>query len=295
MRAPVPDNEAERLVSLRSLNILDTAPELAFDELTSLAASVCQAPVALISLVEADRQCFKSRFGCATAETPRDISFCAHTILEPDLLVVSDATADLVFTAALAGTQQVPPNDSPATGSALLMLSPDQTSLSFAITFANLESPPMAAHLHNAPAGQNGPVVADAEGAPQTFTVNDMFVSQLLQGNIYANIHTASFPEGEIRGQFALANGAFADLGGNLVGIGGPGSGNLGFTNPATQTGTMDSPLDPLLGLLQNNGGPAIGDLGHTMSVQTELLLKAAGPSARASCPELRPAMSAAS
>jgi PAS domain S-box-containing protein len=97
MKAPLPDNEVERLATLRSLNILDTAPEEAFDELTSLAASICQTPVAFISLVDEDRQWFKSRTGWATAETPRGGSFCAHTILEPDLLIVPDATADPRF------------------------------------------------------------------------------------------------------------------------------------------------------------------------------------------------------
>jgi hypothetical protein len=212
-----------------------------------------------------------------------------NTILAGNFALVGpDAASNLLFTAAMDGTQQVPANDSPATGNATLLLGPDQATLDFGITFANLESPPMAAHLHNAPAGQNGPVATDVNGAnielanlpqdasdtvaPQTFMVNDQFVTQLLQGNIYANIHTAAFPEGEIRGQFALVDGVFADLGGNLIGVSGPGSGNTGFTNSATQTGTADEPLDPLLGLLQNNGGPSIGATGQTMILQTEML-----------------------
>ena len=83
MKAPPPDNEPERLATLRSLHILDTAPEQSFDELADLAASICQAPVALVSLVDEGRQWFKSRTGWATEETPRQISFCAHTILAP--------------------------------------------------------------------------------------------------------------------------------------------------------------------------------------------------------------------
>jgi parallel beta-helix repeat protein/predicted outer membrane repeat protein len=203
-------------------------------------------------------------------------------------LIGPDAASNLLFTAAMDGTQPVPPSGSPATGSATLMLSPDQTTLSFGLTFANLESPPMAAHLHNAPAGQNGPIATDVNGdnielanlpqdtsdtvAPQTFTVNDPFVSQLLQGNIYANVHTAAFPEGEIRGQLALTDGVFADLGGNLIGVSGDGSGNTGFSSPATQTGSPGAPLDALLGPLQNNGGPTIGAAGQTMVLQTEML-----------------------
>src|SRR5690242_647956 len=97
MKAPLPENEAERLASLRGLGILDTASEPAYDELTALAAYICQTPIALISLVDEDRQWFKSRVGCALGETPRDVAFCAHTILQADLLVVPDASADERF------------------------------------------------------------------------------------------------------------------------------------------------------------------------------------------------------
>jgi signal transduction histidine kinase/CheY-like chemotaxis protein len=97
MQAPLPDNEAERLAALRGLAILDTPPEPAFDELSALAAYICQTPIALISLVDEDRQWFKSRVGWAASETPREAAFCAHTILEPDLLIVPDACADERF------------------------------------------------------------------------------------------------------------------------------------------------------------------------------------------------------
>jgi PAS domain S-box-containing protein len=97
MKAPLPDNEAERLAALRGLGILDTPPELAYDELSALAAHICQTPTALISLVDEDRQWFKSRVGLTSRETPRDVAFCAHTILEPDLMVVPDASADERF------------------------------------------------------------------------------------------------------------------------------------------------------------------------------------------------------
>jgi hypothetical protein len=199
-----------------------------------------------------------------------------------------DAAANLLFTSALDGKQQVPPVTTNATGTTTVVLSPDQTTLSFSLTFANLSGAPAAAHLHNAPAGQNGPIATDANGnnielqnlpndtngtvGPQTFTVNAPFVAQLVQGNIYANVHTAKFPDGEIRGQLAMANGVFTDLGGNFIGVSGPGSGNQGFTSAATQTGTLGNPLDPQLGPLQDNGGPAIGAPGHTMTLQTEML-----------------------
>jgi PAS domain S-box-containing protein len=97
MKVPLPGNEAERLAALHRCGILDTPPELAYDELSALAAYICQTPVALISLVDDDRQWFKSRVGLMVGETPRDIAFCSHTILQRDLLVVPDASADQRF------------------------------------------------------------------------------------------------------------------------------------------------------------------------------------------------------
>jgi hypothetical protein len=200
-----------------------------------------------------------------------------------------DAAANMLFTAALDGNQQVPPVTTNGTGTTTVVLSPDQTTISFGLQFANLSSNATMAHLHNAPAGENGPIATDANGnnielnvppdttsgtlEPQTFTVNATFVAQLVQGNIYANVHTETNMGGEIRGQLAMTNGVFTDLGGNFIGVSGPGSGNTGFTSAATQTGTVCNPLDPLLGPLQDNGGPAIGAPGHTMTLQTEMLL----------------------
>ena len=97
MKTPKPKNEARRLKVLWQYDVLDTVPEAVFDELTSLAALICDAPVALISLIDEDRQWFKSKVGVALKETSRDISFCAHAILQADLMVVPDATKDKRF------------------------------------------------------------------------------------------------------------------------------------------------------------------------------------------------------
>src|SRR5262245_17458544 len=97
VKAPWPENEGERLAALRGLGILDTPPELAYDELSDLAAYICQTPIALITLVDENRQWFKSRVGLPVTETPRAVAFCAHAILHPDLLVVPDASADQRF------------------------------------------------------------------------------------------------------------------------------------------------------------------------------------------------------
>jgi PAS domain S-box-containing protein len=95
--APLPENEASRLRDLQQYQVLDTQPEEAFDDLTALAAQICETPIALVSLVDAHRQWFKSKAGIDVQETPRDIAFCAHAIHGDDLFVVPDTTQDQRF------------------------------------------------------------------------------------------------------------------------------------------------------------------------------------------------------
>jgi anti-sigma regulatory factor (Ser/Thr protein kinase) len=89
--------EAERLATLRQYRILDTKPEKAFDDLTLLAVQIFRVPVALISLIDEDRQWFKSRVGLTVTETHRSVAFCAHAIQQPGLFVVPDASRDERF------------------------------------------------------------------------------------------------------------------------------------------------------------------------------------------------------
>ncbi|HFQ5142084.1 TPA: diguanylate cyclase [Vibrio vulnificus] len=92
-----PDNEPQRIADLHSLNILDTAAEERFDRVTRIARRLFDVPIALVSLVDEDRQWFKSCFGLNASETPRDISFCGHAILGADTLIVEDASQDARF------------------------------------------------------------------------------------------------------------------------------------------------------------------------------------------------------
>ncbi len=97
MTAPIPENEGQRLEWLRQWAILDTLPDAVFDEAALLAAELCRVPTAAINLVDADRQWSKAAVGQDKKQDPRAVSFCAHTILQPDLMVVPDARSDTRF------------------------------------------------------------------------------------------------------------------------------------------------------------------------------------------------------
>lgn len=93
----IPENEIERLQSLCALNILDTPPEPGFDRMTLIAKTLFDVPIALVSLVDANRQWFKSRQGLGATETPRDVSFCGHAILNEGVFVIPDSHIDPRF------------------------------------------------------------------------------------------------------------------------------------------------------------------------------------------------------
>ena len=93
----MPANEPARLEALRRYRILDTEPERAFDDLTLLASQICGTPIALITLIDEQRQWFKSRVGVTQTETARSVAFCAHTIEHREMLVVPDAREDFTI------------------------------------------------------------------------------------------------------------------------------------------------------------------------------------------------------
>jgi GAF domain-containing protein len=95
--APIPVDDAQRLQALRELLILDTPPEERFDRIVAFAAQEFDVPIALVSLVDRNRQWFKARVGLQVCETSRDISFCGHAVVQHDTLVIEDTLADPRF------------------------------------------------------------------------------------------------------------------------------------------------------------------------------------------------------
>jgi GAF domain-containing protein len=97
MPVVMPKTDAARVAALQKYEILDTDPEQSFDDLTLLASFICKTPIALISLVDENRQWFKSRIGVEVSETQRDIAFCSTAIQQTDVFVVPDALEDVRF------------------------------------------------------------------------------------------------------------------------------------------------------------------------------------------------------
>lgn len=94
---PIPKEEKRRVAALHDYQILDTPPEENFDNITLLAAQICGAPIALMSLVDSDRQWFKSKVGLDLCETARDVALCSHAIMQRDLFIIEDTAADPRF------------------------------------------------------------------------------------------------------------------------------------------------------------------------------------------------------
>lgn len=97
LHPPIPHDEDQRLAALRKLGLLDTPAEQRFDWLVEFASTQLDMPIAVVSLVDDQRQWFKARVGLQASETPRHISFCAHAIASDDIFIVEDARADARF------------------------------------------------------------------------------------------------------------------------------------------------------------------------------------------------------
>jgi GAF domain-containing protein len=97
MKVSISKNEVRRLEALRNYQILDSAPEQEFDDVVKIASHICGAPLATLTFVDGERQWFKAKIGLEQSETPREDSFCTHTIQSPDLLMVEDAKEDPRF------------------------------------------------------------------------------------------------------------------------------------------------------------------------------------------------------
>lgn len=149
--------------------------------------------------------------------------FVVSVALKLIATAVSSQAAIVTLQADLAGTNEVPPNASPATGVAIMVIDTDTRAFTLDLTFTGLQSPTTMAHIHNAPAGVNGPVIfgldnpatwalvplgftsfstAGAQASPTPFPADRL--AALLAGETYVNVHTENVPSGEIRGQLLV-------------------------------------------------------------------------------------------
>ena len=96
-KTPIPANENQRLQALDYYEIMDSESEERFDRLTLLASEICEVPISLVSLLDGERQWFKSRVGLDATETPREISFCQHAIMDVNTLEIENALEDARF------------------------------------------------------------------------------------------------------------------------------------------------------------------------------------------------------
>jgi hypothetical protein len=157
-----------------------------------------------------------------TEDTPMHLRYAFALAALVAVVVVSPATAATQYSAVLNGLQEVPPNASPATGSGDFVLNDAQTSLSYNVSFSGLVAPQTAAHIHNAPVGVNGPVVFPfAVGSPQIgdWAIPADMVVELQQGELYVNVHSTTFPGGEIRGQILPTTGVLTSTWGRIKGL----------------------------------------------------------------------------
>lgn len=95
--AALPPDETKRLEALKSLGLLDSEPEKDYDDIVVLASAICRTPISLVTLLDSERQWFKAKVGLSENHTQRDVSFCSHTILTDDVMIVPDALADERF------------------------------------------------------------------------------------------------------------------------------------------------------------------------------------------------------
>ena len=98
IKPALPTNEAERVSSVRQYHLLDTLPESDYDNIARIASEICKVPMSLITILDAERQFFKSKIGLDGTQTPREHSFCGHAILNPEeIMVIRDSSQDERF------------------------------------------------------------------------------------------------------------------------------------------------------------------------------------------------------